>query len=154
MATFETKPNSKVLTALVVVGVVIVISIAVVLVHQLQFSAKSSLSSSTQTTSVNSHIVYVIMPNGVGNNPSLNYQPATITVVIGVNNTIEWIDQDPAAPHTVTFTSVPTGVDAKAISSGNLVQGDTFTVNLTVPGTYEYYCIYHSWMKGTIIVKS
>jgi plastocyanin len=88
----------------------------------------------------------------VGVNQSLNFLPATITVVAGVNNTIVWTNQDPI-PHTVTSTAVPTG--ASSFDSSTMNQGQTFKLTLTVPGTYQYYCSIHpNWMKATIIVKT
>lgn len=93
----------------------------------------------------------VILPDGVGANPNINFDPVDITVVVGINNTIQWTDLDPV-PHTVTSISVPAG--AKPFDSGNMVKGDVFTVTLTVPGKYEYVCNYHiGWMIGTITVK-
>jgi plastocyanin len=52
----------------------------------------------------------------------------------------------------VTSTSVPTG--ANSFDSGNLVQGATFRMTFTVPGTYQYKCSYHFWMQGTVVVVS
>ena len=94
--------------------------------------------------------VTVSLPNGVGANPSLNYKPAAITVVIGVNNTIRWVNQDPI-PHTVTSS-----VGAPStFNSGTMNQGDTFSVTLAIPGTYGYFCQFHpGWMKATIVVKA
>lgn len=152
MSTYSTKPNAAVLTALVVVGVLIVVAISGTLLYQFQFAPTSQTSGTSSTTVTNSHVVKIIIPQGVGSNTALNYEPAVVTVVIGVNNTILWVDQDSTAPHTVTSSSVPAG--AKSFNSGNLVQGDTYELNLTVPGVYKYYCIYHSWMQGTIIVKA
>jgi plastocyanin len=107
-------------------------------------------SSSTSTGAAKS--VGVILPNGVGANPNLNFKPVNIVVVIGVNNTVQWIDQDPT-PHTVTSTSVPTG--AKAFDSGTINLGNTFTVTFTVPGTYKYHCTLHpGWMLGSIEVRA
>jgi plastocyanin len=94
--------------------------------------------------------VQVTLPVGVGTNQSYNFQPKTITLVIGVNNTVTWANID-AAPHTVTSTSVPTG--AASFNSGNMVHGTTFTYTFTVPGTYRYDCTYHYWMQGTIVVS-
>ncbi len=106
----------------------------------------------TSATTEEGKSVSVVLPDGVGSNPNLNFDPVVFTVVVGVNNTIRWISDDPI-PHTVTSTSVPSG--AEPFDSGTMKQGDTFSVTLTVPGTYEYYCNYHvGWMKGTIIVKS
>jgi plastocyanin len=67
-------------------------------------------------------------------------------VVLGVNNTVAWTNDD-SAPHTVT-------ADDGSFSSGNLNPGDSYTYTFTTPGTYAYHCNYHSWMKGTIIVKT
>lgn len=109
-------------------------------------SATSRVANSTT-----SRVVVVIIPFGVGDNESLNFQPSTMTVVIGVNNTIVWNDLD-AAQHTVTSTTVPMG--AARFSSGVMNQGQVFTVTLTVPGTYRYYCTIHpTWMRGTIMVE-
>ncbi len=94
--------------------------------------------------------VTIVLPNGVGANPSLNYEPPTVTVIVGVNNTIKWVDQD-SIPHTVTSSSgTPTSFDSRTMN-----QGDTFTVTLTTPGTYGYFCQFHpGWMKGTVVVKA
>ena len=92
-----------------------------------------------------------MIPFGVGENESLNFQPSSLIVVVGVNNTIVWNDLD-AEQHTVTSMSVPTG--ASKFDSGILNQGQTFTLTLTVPGTYRFYCTIHpTWMRGTIVVK-
>ena len=92
-----------------------------------------------------------MIPFGVGENESLNFQPSSLIVVVGVNNTIVWNDLD-AEQHTVTSMSAPTG--ASKFDSGILNQGQTFTLTLTVPGTYRFYCTIHpTWMRGTIVVK-
>jgi plastocyanin len=82
---------------------------------------------------------------------SPGFAPDTVTVVVGVNNTIVWTNNDIAA-HTVTSTSIPTG--AKTFDSAIIAPGAFFTQTLTIPGTYHYICSLHGWMKGTIIVKS
>ena len=93
----------------------------------------------------------VTMPSGVGSNQSLTFSPGTITVVIGVNNTITWSNTD-TAPHTVTSKTVPSG--AAGFDSGNMNPGAKYTHTFTVAGTYTYYCQYHPWMQGTVIVTS
>jgi copper-containing nitrite reductase len=91
--------------------------------------------------------VHVSIPSGSGSDTSsAGYSPATITVVIGVNNTVTWMNDD-SMPHTVTSVT-------KLFDSGNLNPGDMFSYTFTSPGTYLYFCSYHSWMKGTIIVKA
>jgi plastocyanin len=95
--------------------------------------------------------VEVSIPSGTGASSSLNFSPNSVTVVIGVNNTVTWSNND-AATHTVTSSSVPAG--AKSFDDGSLSPGATFSVTLTVPGTYKYHCSIHAWMTGTIVVKS
>ena len=86
----------------------------------------------------------------MGDNESLNFQPASIKVVVGVNNTIVWNDLD-SVQHTVKSRTIPSG--AAPWDSGILNQGQTYTVTLTVPGVYHYDCTIHpDWMIGTIQV--
>jgi len=92
-----------------------------------------------------------ILKGSSADETNVGFGPDTATVVVGVNNTIVWTNDDVAA-HTVTFTSVPSG--ATPANSEIIAPNGFFTVTLTVPGTYHYICSLHSWMKGTIIVKA
>jgi nitrite reductase (NO-forming) len=103
-------------------------------------------STTSSTTTLARVKVAVTIPAGAGTDTtSSGFSPATITVVIGVNNTVVWTNKD-SAPHTVTSST-------KLFDSGNLNTGDTFTYTFATPGTYQYGCSYHPWMKGTVIVK-
>jgi plastocyanin len=107
-------------------------------------------SSAVRSTAEQNKTVQIVLPLDVGANESLNFQPARIGVVIGVNNTIVWKDLD-GIQHTVKSTSVPPG--AKPFYSGIMNQGQSFTVTLTVPGLYKYDCSIHpDWMVGSIQV--
>jgi hypothetical protein len=77
--------------------------------------------------------------------------PVNITVTIGINNTIEWINKD-TQPHTATAIVAPPGVSL--FNSGLILPGKTFSVTLTTPGAYRYTCAWHNWLAGQIIVKS
>jgi len=93
----------------------------------------------------------VIIPQGAGTGK--NFAPSTITVTAG--STIVWDDQDSIAPHNVYFTSVPSGAANPNPSGGapTLVKGDTYSVTLTTPGTYDYICQFHAtWMTAVITV--
>jgi plastocyanin len=74
------------------------------------------------------------------------YSPRSITVIIGVNNTVEWVS------HSFAYDTVTSSTGL--FSSGSIAPGGTYTYTFTQPGTYSYYCQYHLWMTGTIIVKS
>src|SRR5437867_12632451 len=71
------------------------------------------------------------------------YGPSMLTVPVGT--TVTWVNHD-EEPHTVTSG---TG----AFSSAGLVNDDTFVQTFTKPGTYQYFCSIHPYMKGTLVVK-
>lgn len=141
-----------------------ILEIAVVVVFIGSFYAFANQTPSATASHTSSNVVTVAMPDGAGTPPSnwvsstglvfagTSYSPDTIVVVIGVNSTVTWVNQD-TAPHTVTFTSVPSGVTTE-INSGNINPGSTFTYTFTVAGNYTYDCMYHPWMGGKVIVKS
>ena len=67
--------------------------------------------------------------------------PGNFTVKVG--STITWFNAD-ASVHTVTSTG--------AFDSGNLASGATYSHTFAQAGTYQYYCVIHPNMKGTIVV--
>ena len=71
------------------------------------------------------------------------YGPPILSVPVGT--TVTWVNHD-EEPHTVTSA---TG----AFASAGLVNEDTFAQKFTKPGTYEYFCKVHPFMKGTVVVK-
>jgi len=81
--------------------------------------------------------------------PKFQY-PVNVTVVIGMNNTVEWVNDDSVA-HTVSAFIVPQG--ASVFNSGLIQPGKTFLATLTVPGVYKYTCLWHQWLAGQITVK-
>lgn len=86
-----------------------------------------------------------IAPGASTNNTSPGYSPVQITVVIGVNNTVAWTNNDRAI-HTVTAHD-------NSFDSGDLSPGQTYTHTFTQVGTFTYSCKYHSWMHGSVIVE-
>jgi hypothetical protein len=81
--------------------------------------------------------------------PKFQY-PVNRTVTIGVNNTVEWVNDDNVA-HTVSAFIAPQG--ASVFNSGLIQPGKTFSATLTVPGVYKYTCLWHQWLAGQITVK-
>jgi plastocyanin len=71
------------------------------------------------------------------------YQPATATVHVG--QLVTFTNNSNAA-HTVTAQN-------GAFDSQNIAIGSSWGFTPTKPGTYHYYCIYHTYMHGTLIVK-
>jgi plastocyanin len=114
--------------------------------------AFSGAPTTTQTTATGSpqSVAVSILTGAGGNKSNLGYTPDRITVVVGVNNTVIWTNND-VSTHTVSSTSVPAGTTP--FDSGLLVQGATFSFTFTTPGVYEYHCLIHPWMTGTVVVK-
>ena len=113
-------------------------------------SSTTSTSSSSSSSSAPANALMISIPAGSGlPSGAPGYSPDMITLVIGVNNTVTWTNND-TVHHTVTATSTPSG--AAAFNSGDMAAGATFTYTFTVPGTYQYDCLYHPWMTGTITV--
>ena len=110
----------------------------------------ATAAATTTSTSTTGGFAVAIAKGASTNQSSLGYSPSTVTLVVGVNNTVTWTNDD-ATIHTVTSFSVPAG--AKSFNSGTMAPGSTFTFAFTVPGTYKYGCEIHPWMQGTIIVK-
>lgn len=117
-------------------------------------STATSTSTSTSTSSGSSTSAAgatITIPQGAGTGK--NFSPNTLTVTAGT--TITFVDDDSLATHNVYFTSMPSGATISPNPSPDLIKGDSFTVTLTVPGTYNFVCQYHSsWMTGTITVTS
>jgi plastocyanin len=95
--------------------------------------------------------VQVSMPAGAGNGPNSapGFTPDTITVVIGVNNTVEWTNNDSPSHH-----NVASAAGNGTIQSPDMAPGATFTYTFSTPGTYNIVCTYHQWMTSVVIVKS
>jgi len=73
-----------------------------------------------------------------------SYEPATITVPKG--SKVTFTNRD-STPHTAT--SKQPGL----FESGSLDTGKSGTVTLDESGTFAYYCLFHPFMKGTIVVE-
>jgi plastocyanin len=86
----------------------------------------------------------IVIPSGTAAE-TLNYSPSKFTVVVGLNNTVTFVNQD-STTHTVT-------ADDGSFISGDIAPGKTWTHTFTTTGTFGYHCVYHSFMTGTITVK-
>jgi len=109
------------------------------------YTGKTSSPGQQGAASPKTTTIDIVQGSGANASIAQSYSPDPVTVVIGVNNTVMWVNND-SAPHTVTAND-------GSLDSGNLAPTGTFTFSFTTPGTYHYHCIYHPWMVGTIIVK-
>ena len=83
--------------------------------------------------------------------------PATVTIDVG--GQVTWSNDD-TAPHTVTAgnldvdsenvgTSLPNGFDSSMV-----LMDVTFSHTFDEAGTFDYFCMVHPWMIGTVIVEA
>ncbi|HVB95805.1 MAG TPA: hypothetical protein VND41_04300 [Nitrososphaerales archaeon] len=116
---------------------------------------------STPSTNSASKTTIITIPQGSFNAPAgftttalLNdtYRyPFNFTVVVGFNNTVEWVNDD-QVEHNVSSFLVPPG--AGTFDSDLIQPHGIYSVTLTVPGVYKYTCIWHPWLAGEITVKA
>jgi plastocyanin len=78
-------------------------------------------------------------------NSGLTFSPPKLTVKVGT--TVTWVNKD-----TVIHTATSNG--SSLFDSGNLPTGAVFKFTFTQPGTYQYYCTLHTFMRGTIVVTA
>ena len=92
-----------------------------------------------------------------GSTTLYGYDPLTVTVVIGVNNTVLWTNNDTAFHTATSASTAPASFNSQCLDGvGAPCPGSsgvsTYQFTFTVPGTYVYHCIYHPWMQGKVIV--
>ena len=95
----------------------------------------------------------VTIPVGVGipgcEETSECYLPSSLT--IGTNTIVVWQNEDSAA-HLAT-SGTPDGGPDGLFDSGMILAGNTFEYEFTDSGEFQYYCIVHPWMVGTVTVE-
>src|SRR4030042_3166627 len=76
------------------------------------------------------------------------FNPDMVTIKQGT--TVTWVNKD-GVTHTVT-----SGVrdnESGLFDSGNINSGATFSYTFNEKGTFDYFCVPHSGMDGTIVVE-
>ena len=76
------------------------------------------------------------------------YIPSSVNV--GVGETVAWSNDDTAA-HTVTSGTASGGPDG-VFDSSLFAAGTTFSHTFEEEGTFDYFCMVHPWMIGTVTV--
>jgi len=75
--------------------------------------------------------------------------PSPVTIDIG--ETVTWENNDTAA-HTATGGSAADGPSG-VFDSSLIMAGSSFSHTFDSVGTYDYFCMVHPWMSGTVIVE-
>ena len=94
--------------------------------------------------------VTVMIPDGasVPQDGQLYYDPTEVEVPVGT--TVVWDNAD-GMLHTVT-SGGPTGGPDGLFDSEMMAAGDVYERVFDEAGDYDYYCILHPWMVGTVTV--
>ena len=74
------------------------------------------------------------------------------TVVITVGGTVTWDNTDKAA-HTSSSGTVADGPDG-VFDSSLIMAGGSYSHTFDTAGTFDYFCMVHPWMQGTVIVEA
>jgi plastocyanin len=74
------------------------------------------------------------------------FVPQTLTVPVGT--TVTWVNRD-LAPHTATHRSF----GDEPFDTGTMVSGAVFPHTFKTAGSYDYLCVLHQGMMGTIVVQ-
>ena len=75
--------------------------------------------------------------------------PSPVTIDIGA--IVTWENGDTAA-HTATAGSATDGPSG-VFDSSLIMAGSSFSHTFDTAGTYDYFCMVHPWMAGTVIVE-
>ncbi|SVA51458.1 uncharacterized protein METZ01_LOCUS104312, partial [marine metagenome] len=78
------------------------------------------------------------------------YIPHMVTIDVG--GEVMWNNID-AMAHTVTAGTPTEGV-SEHFDSGLVAPGAMFSHEFTEAGTFDYFCMVHPWMVGTVMVSS
>ena len=104
--------------------------------------------SQTAVTTAPLNAVTIVMAKGTASNPKCDDQcfvPNKVSVTVG--GKVTWKNED-SAGHFATST------DGKTFDTGMVNAGaSSAVVTMNTAGTYDYSCMVHPWMKGTITVS-
>jgi plastocyanin len=84
--------------------------------------------------------------------PNCGFNPSTLTLKMGVNNTVTWTNKGGQA-HTVTSNSTTNG-SLPSFNSNGINSNAQYTFTFPQAGTYHYYCAYHVWMQAVVVVAA
>jgi len=78
------------------------------------------------------------------------FVPSTVTIEVG--DTVTWDNTDIAA-HTATGGN-PTDGPSGVFDSSLIMAGGSYSYTADTAGTFDYFCMVHPWMEGTLIVEA
>jgi len=109
--------------------------------HKKHTPTPTPVGSTSTPTSKPPVTITILIQNSTDN----AFKPKTVTVPRGSTIIFKNIS---SIPHTATEINGPAAFD-----TGYIDAGQSKSIKLTKPGTYQYNCTYHQNMTGTIIVE-
>ena len=104
-------------------------------------------------SSVHSEEIIISIPEGTSREgcelTNECYVPSRLSISVG--DKITWQNEDTAF-HTVTSGQPQSGSDNQ-FDSGMFSKGESYSHEFRKSGTFDYFCLLHPWMEGTIIVE-
>ena len=110
--------------------------------HAVQASGQAPAAVHSATSAPTSAPASAPTKVSIGN---FTFSPATLEVPAGT--TLQWVNEDDV-PHTVLGTERDSPLRSPALDTD-----DRYSVVLSQPGTYHYFCSLHPHMMGTVVVK-
>lgn len=105
------------------------------------------------TASASAAVAQVLIPLGT-NLPGCEDDSSCLVpsvVETDAGGIVSWTNQDTSS-HTVTSGSPATGPTG-IFDSSLIISGETFEYTFEEPGSYEYFCLVHPWVVGTVQVN-
>ncbi len=95
--------------------------------------------------------IKVLIPEGaaVPADGQIYYDPEVVNISVG--DSVLWENVD-STVHTSTSGNPDSGPDG-IFDTETLMAGDTFEHTFDEAGSFDYYCIFHPWMVGTVNVE-
>ncbi len=114
-------------------------------------AADAASADSVATAGPQLHIVETAMGSGAPGCETSNacYLPADITISIG--DTVQWNNVDKAA-HTISGGN-PADGPSGVFDSSLLMAGLEYSFTFNDAGNYDYFCMVHPWMTGSVTVN-
>ena len=79
---------------------------------------------------------------------AMKYDKTEVRIKAG--ESVAWVNKD-VLPHDIAFDKG--SPEGKELKSPMLTGGQAWAVKFTQPGTYDYHCTPHPFMKGKVIVE-
>lgn len=144
-ATTASKPRSRTMLYGIIVIILIVVGVGV---YYLTVGSQSNANNGTPVSIFDTSGACTLTASP----PNCGFSPQALNVKMGTNNTVTWTNNGQQA-HTATSNSTLNG-SLPSFDSGTKNHGEKFTSVFNTAGTYHYYCKFHVWMTGTVVVSA